>query len=82
METLRSVLHVASASEALIIDARHCVGGDAPALDMIGGFLLGPGVELLRGVPRGVSPDDPRVSVERTSDFGSVYKGKAVLLVD
>jgi carboxyl-terminal processing protease len=67
---------------ALIIDVRHCAGGDATIVDMVGGMLLGPGVELTTHVPRGASPTDQRSIVERTSDFGAHYRGKVVLLVD
>jgi C-terminal processing protease CtpA/Prc len=81
-EVLKSALQQASESSALIIDLRHCVGGDAAVLDVIGGMLLGAGLELQRKVPRGMSPSDKRVTVEHTVASSSVYKGKVILLVD
>jgi len=81
-DALKPILEKAMASDALIIDVRHCVGGDATIIGMIGGMLLGPDVELQKTVRRGQSSSDKNVLTERTSDFGVVYKGKVVLLTD
>jgi C-terminal processing protease CtpA/Prc len=81
-EALKRVLEQAMDSAALIIDVRHCVGGDAPIVGMVGGMLLGPNVELQKTVRREQSPLDKNVPSERTSDFGAVYKGKVILLTD
>jgi C-terminal processing protease CtpA/Prc len=81
-DVLRLALNEALPYLAMIIDLRHCVGGDATVLDVVGGMLLGPGVELSRQVPRGASFSDKKVTVELTADFGAVYKGTVILLVD
>ena len=81
-DVLRLALNEALPYQAIIIDLRHCVGGDATVLDVVGGMLLGPAVELSRQVPREVSATGKGVTVELTEDFGAVYKGTVILLVD
>jgi len=80
-DMLRAALQRAAKSDALVLDLRHCEGGDAPVSDLLGGMLLGPDVELVRHVPRPTPANDKSI-VEKTTDFGSIYKGRVVLLVD
>ena len=82
LSALRSILEEALTSDALVIDVRHCVGGDTPVMALVGGMLLGPGVEVGKTIRRGESPSDKNARTERTSDFGAVYKGKVALLTD
>jgi carboxyl-terminal processing protease len=53
------------------------VGGDAPDADGLGGMLLGAGVKLATRVTRTGTE-----TVEQTVDFGPVYKGRVVVLVN
>lgn len=80
-EMLRAALQRATTSDALVLDLRHCEGGDDPVSDLLGGMLLGPGVELVKRVPRSTLGNDNLI-VEKTTDFGSIYRGRVVLLVD
>jgi len=80
-QMLRAALDQVAGSDALILDLRHCEGGDAPVSGMLGGLLLGPGVKLVTRVPRLPPPASPEI-VERTANFGSIYKGRVFVLVD
>lgn len=78
---LHGALEQVANSKAIVLDLRHCVGGDATVSGPLGGFLLGPRVKLVTRVPR---PDavDAKPQVEQTADIGTVFKGKVVVLVD
>lgn len=76
-ETLRQAMDKVDASKGIILDLRGCVGGDAPDADGLGGMLLGAGVKLVTRVTRAGTE-----TVEKTVDFGPVYKGRVVVLVN
>jgi carboxyl-terminal processing protease len=76
-EALRQAMDKVDGSKGIILDLRDCVGGDAPDADGLGGMLLGAGVKLATGVTRAGTE-----TVEKTVDFGPVYKGRVVVLVN
>lgn len=78
---LRNALDQVADSRAIILDFRHCVGGDGTVADLLGGMLLGPGIRLVTRVPR---PDAAHTKplVEVTTDFRTIFKGKVVILID
>jgi carboxyl-terminal processing protease len=76
-EALRQAMDKVDGSKGIILDLRDCVGGDAPDADGLGGMLLGAGVKLATGVTRAGTE-----TVENTVDFGPVYKGRVVVLVN
>jgi C-terminal processing protease CtpA/Prc len=78
---LQASLAQVAGSQALVLDLRHCVGGDATVADPLGGFVLGPDIKLVTRVPR---PDaHPAYPViDRTTDSGTVFRGKVAILVD
>jgi len=80
-EMLLDALKQVSDSEAIVLDLRHCVGGDGTVADPLGGMLLGPHVELVTRVPR---PDamHAKREVEETTDVATAFKGKAVVITD
>lgn len=76
-EALRQAMDKVDGSKGIILDLRGCVGGDAPDADGLGGMLLGAGVKLVTRMTR-----TGTATVESTVDFGPVYKGRVVVLVD
>jgi carboxyl-terminal processing protease len=76
-EALRQAMDKVDGSSGVILDLRDCVGGDAPDADGLGGMLLGAGVKLATRVTRTGTE-----TVEQTVDFGPVYKGRVVVLVN
>ena len=76
-EMLRRAMDKVDGSGGMILDLRECVGGDAPVADGLGGILMGTGVKLATRVTRAGTE-----TVEKTGDFGPVYKGRVVVLVD
>lgn len=55
LSDLATLLRTASASDALIIDLRNCVGGDGPVDSLLSGTLIGSDKPLYASLKRGVA---------------------------
>jgi C-terminal processing protease CtpA/Prc len=80
-QMLRSALEQLQHAQAIVLDFRHCSGGDASVADPLGAMLLGPHVKLETRVPRPGKPG-ARVEVEETADSGEAFRGRVVVLID
>jgi tricorn protease len=76
---LPHLLRRASASNYVVVDLRHCVGGDSFLPDRLAGFLLGPDIVLGRIAARGTS-EEP--TADRSVDVGLHYARGVAVLID
>lgn len=80
-QLLRSALEEMKRSQAIVLDFRHCSGGDASVADPLAGMILGPHIQLVTRVPR-PGKADARAVIEETSDSGDPYDRTVVVLID
>jgi tricorn protease len=81
LQMLHSALAELQLSRAIVLDFRHCAGGDASIADPLGAMLLGPHVKLVTRVPR-PGAADASTEVEETSGSGNTFHGRVVVLID
>jgi carboxyl-terminal processing protease len=82
LNEISATLKTASASDALIIDLRNCVGGDGPVNSLLSGILIGSGKPMYATLKRGMASQDSEKAMAVSEKTDSPFTKPVAVLVN